>query len=545
MSAFVIPSNQIRYNDPYTQRIFQYEAPAEQNKYYLAKEVNNLLKLYGDKIFKGLTIKSSSVDSETGNLNVTIEKGVAIVDSTLIFIEEDTVVTYPSVNSLDLSNGFFAVFLNYQWLYTVNDNPLKIAIYYVNSSTGVPEPGFDSSRDKVFVGYIVVDPNDLSTVNYSNVDDHVAINGDVYYVGCAKGEDLEPFESYIDLAMSSERIFASLYNKISRTINIIEKPTIVTPQDGQQQYSGPIEASPFRTNLLFDGTHESSDWEISFDPNFETIVEASYNDAVNLTSYTPTQLTQPDTFYYVRVRYHSDNHVSEYSDPVFFTIAPHIETPQISCDTGDSLYPEFHLSPFTVVGYTDTWLSTNWEIASDENFNNVLRAYTETDPAKKDTWVIDDDLLDINSTYYVRARYNGSEGHSSDWSSTYVLNTGLYKIEYFIPPQENEQTVINIHVVHDNGREFSVSDYSVQATVTQGTILSISGMDVQWQLPSVDDDVTASITIWVIRSADSVEVTQHRTETLTVKNVIFVSDSAVVITNFTEYDYNNGWNVTV
>jgi len=326
------------------------------------------------------------------------------------------------------------------------------------------------------------------------------------------------------------------------TIWNIEQPSITSPTDGETDFTGTITSSPFTTTQTFCGNHDFSDWEIASDENFTNIVESSYHDTTNLTSYTPTNL-DPSTTYYVRVRYSSDNHISPWSEQVQFTTAAnYIETPTVSCSTGDSLYPTFNLTPFNTFGYTDNWQSTDWEIATDSDFNNVIRSYTETNPDNQDTWSITDDLLSINSTYYVRARYNGDQGHSSSWSDPYVLNTGLYDIEYTIPSQANEQTTINIHVTHDNSREFNASQYTLHGSVTAGT-LTISDTNASWTLPDVTEDTTESITLWVTRNSDSAEVTEHLTKSLTVKAITMVTDDAVVISDFSQYDYDDGWDI--
>jgi hypothetical protein len=53
------------------------------------------------------------------------------------------------------------------------------------------------------------------------------------------------------------------------------------------------------------GTHLSSDWQLSTDESFTTIVAASYNDTVNRTSW-PINLSLENTRYFVRVRYKGD-----------------------------------------------------------------------------------------------------------------------------------------------------------------------------------------------------------------------------------------------
>lgn len=101
-------------------------------------------------------------------------------------------------------------------------------------------------------------------------------------------------------------------------VSPIKKPTITSPTNGTTGFWNTITSSAFTTSSTFEGKHEASDWEIATDANFTNIIESSYNDTVNLTSYLPTQLSA-NTTYYVRVRHKSDNHISDWSDPISFT----------------------------------------------------------------------------------------------------------------------------------------------------------------------------------------------------------------------------------
>jgi len=326
-------------------------------------------------------------------------------------------------------------------------------------------------------------------------------------------------------------------------VTLIETPTIVQPKDGETDFSGAIKSSAYKPTNLFYGKHEASDWEIASDPDFKNIVESSYDDKTNLTSYQPQHL-DPDTTYYVRVRYKSDNHNSEWSSPVEFTTASaSIETPTLSTSDSGTLYPTFKLTPFKANGYSDNWKSTDWQIATDPKFNNLILSYTETNPSKQDTLTIDSDILDVDSTYYVRAKYNGDKGHSSNWSNVLEYNTAKYQIEYTIPSQENELSTVEDDVTHDGGRVFDITKYTLNGTVTHGT-LTISGMHFAWNLPEVDKDTKATITLWVTRNSDSKIVTDKSSKQLTIKDVSLVSDSAVSVSNFKDNtEYNDGWDL--
>jgi len=214
----------------------------------------------------------------------------------------------------------------------------------------------------------------------------------------------------------------------------------------------------------------------------------------------------------------------------------------ITCDTGNSLYPHFNLSPSfsEVSGTQGNWQSTEWQIATDSNFANIVKTYSITDSVQQSELYVTDDILNVNTNYYIRARYHSDSGYITDWSGTYNLTTGLYELEYTLPTQENEQTIVNIQVTHDSGRTFNTTNYTLNGSVTAGT-LTISGMTVSWTLPDVTEDTIESITLWVIRNSDSIEVTEHVQKSLLVKVVNVTADNAIVITNFDSNSENDGW----
>jgi len=71
-------------------------------------------------------------------------------------------------------------------------------------------------------------------------------------------------------------------------------------------------------------------------------------------------------------------------------------------------------SEFTVVG-VDTHLSTDWEIAFDEDFV-FIKASSYDDTVNLTTWSLED--MDWNTRYYVRARYHGTNKGAGEWSAS-------------------------------------------------------------------------------------------------------------------------------
>lgn len=92
---------------------------------------------------------------------------------------------------------------------------------------------------------------------------------------------------------------------IAITVNAagIATPTNTTPANGATGQSGPtltLSASAFSWTGLED-THASSDWELATDSGFTTIVDNSYTDTTNKTSWTADASTSQT--YYWRVKY--------------------------------------------------------------------------------------------------------------------------------------------------------------------------------------------------------------------------------------------------
>jgi len=187
----------------------------------------------------------------------------------------------------------------------------------------------------------------------------------------------------------------------------IVKPAITYPIDGESAFSGAITSTAYRTSDTFLGSHTSSDWEIARDADFIDIVESSYADFSNLTSYTPTSLTGGNV-YFARVRYRSDNIVSQYSQMVRFAIdAIYIRTPTVTVEgypDNTPLGPVITSSTFSVVGdATQTHESTTWRVY-DENTDTVVWESVDDTVNLTSIQVPEGNL--VNSTeYYFRCQH--------------------------------------------------------------------------------------------------------------------------------------------
>lgn len=198
-------------------------------------------------------------------------------------------------------------------------------------------------------------------------------------------------------------------------------PNVTSPTNGKSGLSGTVN---FSSNAFaMEGgtdTHQVSDWQLSTQANFATLVNSTSGDSGNKTSWTVSNLN-PNTIYYVRVRYKGV--VSEYSDwsPVinfttsvtFAPNAPMIMTP-IDGETGVAIAPTIVVGPFNSPG-VDEHYSTDWQISTDSIFSNIISSATD-DTLNKYFWNVTG-LSDLTQ-YYIRARYKGSTYGYGAWSPT-------------------------------------------------------------------------------------------------------------------------------
>lgn len=209
----------------------------------------------------------------------------------------------------------------------------------------------------------------------------------------------------------------------------IAKPTITHPTSGSSisAISETFVASSFLVNG-FD-VHASSDWEIATDANFTNIVKSNLHSSSNLTTWGVTGLAFT-TQYYVRVRYRGmGGEVSDWSGVVAFETGEEeiveIHKPSIIYPSmGSTVSPTaigFLASSFSANG-SDIHASSDWEIATDVNFTNIVRSSIGSTTNLTSWNVIG---MDSNKTYYARVRHRGMSGGVSDWSNVVGFSTAL------------------------------------------------------------------------------------------------------------------------
>lgn len=152
--------------------------------------------------------------------------------------------------------------------------------------------------------------------------------------------------------------------------------------------------------VMSDRVHHSSDWEVASDRNFTNIVYSGYEDTVNLTSLT---LRLPNGEYYGRVRYNATDYQPNIDLPAVIR-KPVVTKPGLDGEQFN-LGNDLTSSSFAVEQGYASHVSSDWEIATDVNFVNVVGSVTGSVQ----------DLVSWRTSYrapsgtvlYARVRYTG------------------------------------------------------------------------------------------------------------------------------------------
>lgn len=107
-----------------------------------------------------------------------------------------------------------------------------------------------------------------------------------------------------------------------------------------------------------------------------------------------------------------------------YVTTPNITLP-VSGSTNHGPSISISASTFGVVGGTDTHEGTDWQIATDAGFSNIVASVTN-DSVNKTSWTASG--LSVNTMYYVRTRYKGTSMGYSNWSPVvnYTTRSSFY-----------------------------------------------------------------------------------------------------------------------
>lgn len=222
MSRIVTPT-QFRYNDPYSQRMLQYDIA--DTKLYLSRISNLLLKSLGDNaIIRGFELLSTNI---TGNIiTLTISPGLLIQDATLIEVTENTIIDF-DVTDYDSCAGKLIVYTNYQYLDTVSAAQLRFKMSFV-THTGEIYPTsdpWDQNRNKIYLFLFRFTKNPVTITNVSSPNFYYIEGSKHVYRGQLNFSPEEPGApvppDYFTFVhdYNSTKIAASIYNELDQLVS--------------------------------------------------------------------------------------------------------------------------------------------------------------------------------------------------------------------------------------------------------------------------------------------------------------------------------------
>ena len=198
--AYQATPQQRRYNDPFVQRLYQYNTP--QSGLYLSNPLNTLSIIIGnDVVTNGLEVVSANMNA-AHVVSVTISPGTCIVDHVFHEITDQTTLAL-DVSPYDDANGRLVVVINYEFLQTPESNPLRFKLCYVSNDGNTIAPvDWDEKRDRVVLAVLNFDKSSKSVSVAKDVES-INILGKTYLVR-GYNEDTKPniFQFIFDTADS-------------------------------------------------------------------------------------------------------------------------------------------------------------------------------------------------------------------------------------------------------------------------------------------------------------------------------------------------------
>lgn len=149
----ITPTDQKRFIDPYQQKVFKFDSV--DSRYFLSRVNNSLTKAVGDDIIlTGLKVTNITVSGAYNTIiNATISPGYAIIDSTLVYIPQENIISFDTQNYSD--TGKVVISLNYKYIETLTDNPVKINSSYITLDGHiVNNNGGWTERDRIIIDVI-------------------------------------------------------------------------------------------------------------------------------------------------------------------------------------------------------------------------------------------------------------------------------------------------------------------------------------------------------------------------------------------------------
>ena len=322
--------------------------------------------------------------------------------------------------------------------------------------------------------YVINNYSSFKEYNFShNLGDKCTIERDGKYFTLILSNEID--EDKIELGIDVDNRTEFFNIKFGDEF-VLSKP-LLSHTDGQVDVSlNPTFIGPdFETEPVDFDSHESTDWQLATDPDFENIVRESMNDTENLLAWSPPETLEKYENYYLRYRYRSHNiGVAEWYTISFRTVDLFVEVPEITSHSDGqtiNLNPIFTTAFRTNPPDADFHLSTDWQLATDSEFENIERELLES-TTNKTTWELSN--LEPGKSYYLRVRHKGNDIGLSEWS---IL-------------QINTPYVLTPEIISHND---NADDVSLSPTFETVFTVNPDGFDTHkstdWQL-SYDSDFT-------------------------------------------------------
>lgn len=339
-----------------------------------------------------------------------------------------------------------------------------------------------------------------------------------------------------EIITSVSNIESDINNLSSLTI---KQPSILSPTDGEVDFKGNFTSSTFETFDFFNGWQDYVEWQVSDDSSFTNIV-SMYSGNTNFNSW-PGSPNVPLTTYWVRVRYGSDKHISQWSEPVqYTTIDITIQAPTFTVEgEPDNVLdsPRITASEFTVFNAEDVHESTSWVVKVASTGNTVWSSLNDT--VNKTSIEIPDDTLSTNTTYIFEVTYNGETYGSSGTSQKTITTPETFIQTPDITPTDGSSVYNSgdtVRIVID-GYD-STLPYIISATGGTYTLDTDAGT-IYWDLPTTSSDVSHSLSVY---STDGTFSSDTTTISVTVVGINIIADDTIQSVNYiADAEYIEGY----
>lgn len=273
-----------------------------------------------------------------------------------------------------------------------------------------------------------------SDPNFNTIVFSTSVSGRVVSADVPAGNLQANSTYFIRMRYSNfEGIFSSWSDVVGFTTGVtfsfIKPPTIALPA----QFASDVSLVPTITTNVFSvvgtpDTHLKTQYQIATDESFSTFVYDS-GESSDLTSHkvpNASSLSKLGT-YFVRVRFKGSSlGWSGWSTVRTFVTTNGVLTPTltapINASTGIVIPVSITTSAFSSADTNDSHSATQWQIATDAAFNNIV--YNSGDSAALLAASVSSGLS-TNTLYYVRARHKASITGYSPWSSVVYFTTVL------------------------------------------------------------------------------------------------------------------------